>query len=344
MDVQKLPSLSQVKKEASEWIARLDVDDVSGDDRARFEHWRSANATNARTFEELSATYQEFVAAGTFVRAVSFAQSMNEAACQPKRWLIPVVAASAVVILAVSVAVYCYRSAAPLTYRTALGEHATIALPDGSTLELNSGSTARVLFETNRRVIRLDQGEGYFVVAHDARRPFWVVAARSWVRAVGTAFNVYLRATAVQVTVSEGAVKVGSSDSTFASLPADEKVTSLPESLVRAGEQAELRGPATATRPLSSTELARAVGWRHGILYFENQPLSEVSRELERYSDIRFILEDDSVRQLRVAGTFQASPRGAESLIAMLAQGFGLNVRREADRVYIESQSAPQRR
>jgi transmembrane sensor len=344
MDVQKLPSLGQAKHEASEWLARLDADHVSEDDRAKFEQWRSANATNARAFEALSATYQEFVAAGRFVRAVSFAQSMNEAAAQPKRWRIPAVAAAAVVILAVSVAAYWYRSATPLTYRTALGEHATIALPDGSTMELNSGSAARVLFETNRRVIRLDRGEGYFVVAHDARRPFWVVAGRSWVRAVGTAFNVYLRATAVEVTVSEGAVKVGSSESTFAALPADEKLPPLPESVVGAGEQAELQGPATAMRPLSSTELARAVAWRDGVLYFENQPLSEVSSELERYSNIRFILEDDSVRQLRVAGTFQASPRGAESLITMLGQGFGLNVRREADRVYIESQSAPHRR
>jgi ferric-dicitrate binding protein FerR (iron transport regulator) len=46
-------------------------------------------------------------------------------------------------------------------------------------------------------VIYLGRGEGFFKVAHDVRRPFWVVTPSSWVRAVGTAFNVYVKADAV---------------------------------------------------------------------------------------------------------------------------------------------------
>lgn len=322
-NVHKLPSLAQAEREASEWIARLDADEVSDDDRALFEQWRCASTTNARAFAELSATYQEFVATGPFVRAVSFAQSMNPVAVPIRRWRWLAVATAAVFVLAAGGLTYWFRAAAPLTYRTTLGEHSTIALPDGSILELNSASSARVEYESTRRVVRLEHGEGYFKVSHDAGRPFWVVAGGSWVRAVGTAFNVYLRSNAVEVTVSEGAVKVGSSGA---------------GALVRAGEQAELQGAATSTRPLSAIELGRAVSWREGTLYFEDQPLSEVSAEFERYSTIRFVLKDDAVRRLRVGGTFQASPRGAETLITMLERGFGLKVHREADRVYVESQ------
>jgi|SRR6185437_8572138 len=321
-NVHKLPSLAQAEREASEWIARLDADEVSDNDRALFEQWRSASSRNARAFEDLRATYQEFVATGPFVRAVSFAQSMSPVAVPGRSWRWPAVAAA--VILAASGLTYWFRSPAPLIYRTTLGEHSTIALPDGSILELNSASSARVEYESNRRVVRLEHGEGYFKVAHDAGRPFWVVAGGSRVRALGTAFNVYLRSSAVEVTVSEGLVKVGSSDA-----------------LVKAGEQAELQGAATSTRSLSSTELARAMSWREGTLYFEDQPLSDVSSEFERYSTLRFVLKDDAVRGLRVGGTFQASPQGAETLITMLERGFGLKVHREADRVYIESQSHP---
>ena len=74
------PVLAKIEREASEWIARLNADDASADDRARFEAWRGRHPLNARAYEELSATLQRFVSAGPLVRAVSFAQSMNEAA------------------------------------------------------------------------------------------------------------------------------------------------------------------------------------------------------------------------------------------------------------------------
>lgn len=338
-NVHKLPSLTQAEREASEWIARLDADEVSEGDRALFEQWRSASTMNERAFADLSATYQEFVRAGPFVRAVSFAQSMSSVATPTGRWRWSAAAVTAVFVLAVGSLMYWLRPAAPLIYRTALGEHSTIALEDGSTLELNSASSARVEYESTRRVVRLEHGEGYFKVAHDAKRPFWVVAGQSWVRAVGTAFNVYLRSTAVEVTVSEGVVKVGSSEPKDGASVSEEGGAAL----VKAGEQAQLHGAATSTRQLSSIELARAVSWREGTLYFEDQPLSEISSEFERYSTIRFVLKDDAVRRLRVGGLFQASPQGAETLITMLDRGFGLKVHREADRVYIESQSSPAR-
>ena len=154
-NVHKLPSLAQAEREASEWIARLDADEVSDEDRALFAQWRSASTVNARAFEELSATYQEFVRTGPFVRAVSFAQSMSSAALPARRSRRSgVAAAAAVVVLVVGGLAYWFRPAAPLIYRTALGEHSTIALADGSTLELNSASSARVEYESNRRIVR----------------------------------------------------------------------------------------------------------------------------------------------------------------------------------------------
>ena len=47
-------------------------------------------------------------------------------------------------------------------------------------------------------------------------------------------------------------------------------------------------------------------------------------------------MSDTSIRQLSVGGTFQANPQGAEALFAALKDGFGLTIRREGDRVYIE--------
>jgi transmembrane sensor len=136
-DVHQLPDVKRAEREASEWIARLNADDVSEDDRRRFAQWRDAHPVHARVYEDLSSTYQEFTAAGPFIRAVSFAQSMNEAVTRPARSRTPLWAAVAVVvILAISASTYFYKFPSMPTYRTAIGEHATISLPDGSTLEL----------------------------------------------------------------------------------------------------------------------------------------------------------------------------------------------------------------
>jgi len=339
-DVHRLPDASEVEREASEWIARLNADDVSADDRARFEVWRVAHPLHARAYDELSATWQQFTAAGPLIRAVSFAQSMNEAATShaPRRRWALAVAATAVVVVAALGWLYFDRLGPNTTFTTGIGEHATISLPDGSILELNSNSRARVDYSQRTRVIRLDRGEGFFKVARDPHRSFWVVGGSSWVRAVGTAFNVYVRPTDVRVTVSEGTVKVGSVDTLVDNVPSDDALGKAPTSVLTAGQQADLRGAATATRQLSPAELARSVAWREGTVYFENQPLSDVVEELGRYTTLKLVVKDDKLRRLPVGGTFQASSQGTEALLTMLEQGFGLSVRREAGRVYIQDE------
>jgi transmembrane sensor len=211
-------------------------------------------------------------------------------------------------------------------------------------LELNSNSAASVDYTNAARVIHLKIGEGFFKVAHDAKRPFWVVAGDSWVRAVGTAFNVYLKTDDVRVTVSEGTVRVGSAEALVRGAPSDAALGGTPTAVLNAGEQADLHGSATATRKLSPTEVQRSVTWREGTVYFENQPLSDVVEELSRYTTMHLVFADDSVRYLPVGGTFQASPQGTEALLTMLEQGFGLTVHRESGRVVIENPQNPSSR
>ena len=46
-EVHKLPSTDDTEREASTWFARMNADDVSADDQARFEAWLSAHPCNA---------------------------------------------------------------------------------------------------------------------------------------------------------------------------------------------------------------------------------------------------------------------------------------------------------
>lgn len=325
-DIHYLPSIEDAERQASDWIARLQADDVTAADCAAFERWHDAHPRHARAYGELTATWQQLAAAGRTVRAVAFGNAM-EAATRVRRRRHGWIATAAAAMLAIVVAGWL-QLRSPSTFETGIGEHASVVLPDGSRLELNSNSAVQVTYSDATRVIRLDRGEAFFTVAHDTRRPFWVLADGTWVRAVGTAFNVYRRENDIQVTVSEGRVKVAIAGVREA--PSDTALASLPVSLLGAGQQAELRGANTKVRTLALPELGREVSWRGGTVHFDNRPLHEVARELGRYTPLRIELGADA-RDLPVGGTFQTNPQGAEALLSMLHDGFGLQVRREKD-------------
>jgi ferric-dicitrate binding protein FerR (iron transport regulator) len=56
--------VDQTTRESSEWIARLNADDASNDDRARFEQWHNSHPDRARSYAELHATWLMLIACG----------------------------------------------------------------------------------------------------------------------------------------------------------------------------------------------------------------------------------------------------------------------------------------
>jgi transmembrane sensor len=338
-EVHTLPNPGDTEREAADWFARMNADDVTADDQARFEAWLHAHSCNAKAYAELSGIWKDLVKSAPLVRAVYFGQAMNAAAARSvrsRRWLAGAVAA-AVAAIFVGVAWNLYKQTEETHFQTAIGEQAAVALPDGSSFDLNTNSRVGVDYSERSRVIRLERGEAYFKVAHDTHRPFWVHAGDRWVRAVGTAFNVYLGPAGVQVTVSEGTVNVV--DSTAYESPPSEGSYTKSAAAVTAGEQADAHGRAEVIRALNAAQLNRLLAWRKSTLYFQDEPLGDVVNELMRYTTLRIEIVDDSLRELPVGGTFQTSPEGAEALLTMLQDGFGTKIRRDGDHVYIEGRA-----
>lgn len=345
-EIHRLPDSDRIEREAGDWIARLNADDVSDEDRARFATWRAAHPSHARVYDGMEAAWHAFNAAGPMVRAVSFGESMNQAtrADRPRwRWLVAASVAT-VTLLATATFLYLMHARPETAFQTGIGEHASISLPDGTSVELNSNTRVQVDYSQRARVIRLDRGEAFFKVIHDPSRPFWVSAGGSWVRDVGTAFNVYLRPDDVRVTVSQGTVEFGSAVSTVETRQID--IRDAPASVLEAGQQADFTGGTTTIRSLPRAEIDRLLAWRSGKVSFVKQPLSEVIREMSRYTGLEIVIDDERLRQLPVGGTFDASPQGVETLISMLQDGLRLHVRREGERVYIgtpDSAASPPR-
>src|SRR6266849_5395781 len=163
-DVHMLPSIDEAEREASAWFARMNADDVTAEDRSRFEVWHRAQSCNAKAYAELSATWQELVKSGPLVRAVNFGQVMNAASAPPaprRRWAVAAVAAG-IGAMVLGVTWNLYKQKEETRFQTAIGEQAAVALPDGSSFDLNTNSRVEVDYSQRTRVVRLERGEAYF--------------------------------------------------------------------------------------------------------------------------------------------------------------------------------------
>lgn len=204
-------------------------------------------------------------------------------------------------------------------YSTALGEQRIVTLTDGSVIELNTDSALRVRLTRQQRAIDMIKGEAFFRVAHDAYRPFVVSAGEASVKAVGTQFNVRMRSDATLVSVVEGTVEVRDdtpdAQAAAGAEPVVRVTTGEEASITPIGAQASKRRLAVAKIAASSPQ--RSASWTRGRVEFENTPLIDVLNEFQRYRDIRILVDDESIRELKLTGSFDA--HDPDSVFAYIA-------------------------
>ena len=183
---------------------------------------------------------------------------------------------------------------------TSPSERLTVRLNDGSQVILNTDSkiTYRKEFEPHQRVISLE-GEAFFVVEKDKKRPFSVEANGIITTALGTSFNVNTnmeKEGEVEIALVEGEVKVH-----------NENVISGSENntlFLKSGEKL-----AIGTDGLRRTKLnvKETVGWKDGIIYFESVPFATVMHTLEKNYDVQFVVgyKNKEQRHQRYSGEFK---------------------------------------
>ena len=206
---------------------------------------------------------------------------------------------------------HALRPPATIHYTTTVAGYERARLDDGSTLELNAASAVRVQFTAAERHVKLESGEAHFAVAHDTARPFIVSAGGIAVRAVGTAFNVrYTDAGAIEVTVTEGKVRVGQSG------PASSSAESAP--LVSAGQRIVLpqHAPPPSVEQVDPAALRAALAWQSRLADFAEAPLADVIARFNARSRIQLFLADAKLADRRIGGTFALDE--AEAFVRLL--------------------------
>lgn len=171
---------------------------------------------------------------------------------------------------------YLYRQntalgASRLTFATGRGEQATVILPDGTVVTLSYDSRLVYLpsaFSQGERHINFE-GEGWFRVAKDAKRPFRIDNSHVQVEVLGTVFDLSVRnsLSAATLALEQGRVRLTS---------------------VRTGKVATLNPGQTAiidyaTGQISvnhNADVASAKSWRTGRLTFSDAPIDKVIASL----------------------------------------------------------------
>lgn len=207
---------------------------------------------------------------------------------------------------------------------TGKGERKEIKLPDGSVVWLNESSSMEYprQFAEERRQVTLLDGEAYFDIKRDEKKPFFVQASGTTTRVLGTAFNIrsYHFLKSILVTVTRGKVEVQKDEGTEGP---DRKIL-LPNEQV----SYDVR-----TREIRKVNVnsANAVAWKDGRLLFDNESFANVIAILENKFDVK-IQAEESIREYHMSAEF-ASTDSLPRILDLLSLANNLEYRFENNQI-----------
>lgn len=339
-----------IEAEAAAWIAQLDGTGPSQQDLAALREWMGRSPQHRAALERLAAVWDDLNILTQLAVPLPGRVAADEPALAGRYWshvFRPVAAlvAGAALVVAVIIGGSPWRNAPEVadvadnvaaiaasqgtSYTTAVGMQRTIELADGSRVLLNTDSEVEIELGIATREIRLLKGEALFEVARDPGRPFLVYAGNGLVRAVGTAFSVYLRnENSVSVTVTEGEVELAAMPEPASSdLARDTGLESpAPLATLKAGQVATFGHKVESIQFLALNEIERQLSWRDGMLRFDGEPLSHVVAEVSRYTTQKIVILDPGLADLRIGGYFKVGE--TEAMFEALETSFGVHAER----------------
>ena len=306
-----------------EALARHLAEESTAEEWAAVAAWLAAHPDDARAFQVLAAAGDGLRRARPSVDVEAALARVQRRLPEPQRPVVPLspriaprpllawtLAAAAVVVIAVGVARLRNDPVTPVvqTLATAVGQVDSVRLADGTRVVL--GPASEMEFDAvqagGRREVRL-RGSAFFDVTHDAARPFTVRAGDARITDVGTAFTVRAdEADGVEVSVSEGAVRVRREGSDGAEL--------------RAGDFATLP-PTGALVVQRAGASASDSAWTSGRLVFRESPIGRVRSDLRRWYGVELVVADSSLASRHLTAAFDRESRRQVIDVIALALG-----------------------
>ncbi len=306
---------ARAEREAADWFAKLNSLSITTRALEDFQRWRQSPANDA-AYERMEALWQ---VGGRLKGDPDTRRDVAAALARGARrrrfgvlWSARARTAYGVAALAAGALVaVTFVLGQGDTYSTGVGEQRLVSLQDGTRIRLDTDTRLRVKFSDRGRDVRLEQGQAFFNVAHDAARPFVVKADQTAIRALGTRFDVRLVDADVKVTLVQGAVEVTSAKSDAAWR-------------LRPGQSISTEGAAPTPRPV---DVATATSWTSGRLTFRSMPLAQAVAEVNRYSRDKVVVDAERLKSVPVSGVFDVGD--TEAFVVAVCDLFELQAERQ---------------
>jgi transmembrane sensor len=317
--------------QASIWVARMDRS-LTELEKAEFKVWLSENEQHQKLIIEMASMWDKMDSLDRLADLFPTSDK-KDSTIKSSQWPL---ALAASLVLALFVAFFTeiplnslfQKDQQFVRYETAVGESSTIYLPDNSKVLLNTDSVLLVRFTDDYRLLDLQRGELHVEVAHDRSRPLSVVANHKVIQAVGTAFSVQVKASEVELIVTEGKVVIGQLNE---KQEVNETTLVIPSSSLAVSE-GEIASLAIANAGIDSVSvidtksIKKNLSWRQGNLVFNGETLAEAMKEVSRYTSVTFEIADEDLKVIKIAGRFKTGD--IKGLIAVLNHNFNIKTDR----------------
>lgn len=220
------------------------------------------------------------------------------------------------------------------------GVRKEIKLPDGTIVQLNSASKISYdMHNTHQRDVSLT-GEAFFKVAHDKKRPFIVKTNTIAIKVLGTEFNVkaYPGDRKSETTLLKGSIELtinGRSEQKIILKPSEKfalvkkkaKPTDKDSSSVLMIEN-------ISPVKVGDKEYIEEISWTENKFVFQNQSFEDLIPKLERWYNVKIILDNPAIKSYRFTGIF-INENINQALEAMqLIKSFHYNLKENEVKIY----------
>ncbi len=196
-------------------------------------------------------------------------------------------AAAAVILVLFGAYTVFNKTGSPVTYAYSEGAIEPIVLKDGSKIFLNKGSDVTIYpFTKKKRHVKLE-GEAFFEISPDAKRPFTIVSGSALTEVVGTSFNLVEADGQTSIFVKSGKV-------IFSSVKDTKVAVALTEGEAATFENEKMQLIANPSPNINS--------WLTQQLRFgKKMPLTDVITDVSHYFDKEIIIENEAIKSCRIS-------------------------------------------
>jgi len=316
-DAPETPTVQAIEIQAAHWAQRRHFWPWSTEDQLALDAWLETSSAHRVAFVRMNAALLR-------TKRLAALQSIApRRSGDTSHWLRSNKIAAAFIVAAVMAGLTSFTLLKPqgptqTTYSTPKGGRQTIAFSDGSRVELNTDTVLRIEVGAKERHAWLDKGEAYFQIQHDAARPFVVTAGARRITDLGTKFLLRRDHKRLEVSLLEGRIKLDAqSGKKFSS-------TNL-----EPGETAIVTPDKIEIRRKSQAELVTKLGWRRGVVTFDQTTIADAIAEFNRYNKHKLVVGDSKAARITIGGTFDVN--NVETFIDIARQDFGLHAVTQGD-------------